>query len=649
MKKNIGKNTLGDGGKMSVQLRKFARSTHDLSYAWRNTQGVGTLVPFMHVLGLPGDTFDIDLEAEVMTHPTVGPLFGSFKLQVDVFECPMRLYISELHNNALGIGMKMSNVKTPKLEFLRGENNSERAIIPTSFSNSNILSYLGVRNVGVWSPHEMGGKVRINGLKLLSYIDIFKNYYANKQEEKYFFCNPARIKTITNTEDKEVFLPVSIPTQSQSQPDKYTTITFNKSINANFVRLKITHITNEKPIFLDGYVADTAYWKANGFAVIEPNLTETRWVRIINQNVADKNPSVLTEVINESVELESGILTEFDDLRENLLKTKGWVNTEGGGSYIDKLFNCDKGAATFSSALTTDLGGLFVKTHQSDLFNNWVNTEWVDGDNGINAITAIDTSSGSFNLDTLNLAKKVYNMLNRIAVSGGTYNDWIETVYTNDYVQRSEIPVYIGGMSKRIEFGSVVSTSATETEPLATLAGRGYTDGKKGGRMKFKCSEPCYIIGIVSITPYVDYYQGNSFDWDLDNLDELHKPQLDGIGWQDITTDLMNANTITWENGVAKRKSIGKTIAWANYMTAVNENHGNFCGNESFMVLNRDYKTKKETNFTETIINSSTYIDPADYNYIFADTSRNAMNFWVQMGVGLTARRKMSAKQIPIM
>ena len=66
--------------------------------------------------------------------------------------------------------------------------------------------------------------------------------------------------------------------------------------------------------------------------------------------------------------------------------------------------------------------GLLIKTYQSDLFNNWVSTEWIDGDNGVNAITAIDTSMGSFNIDTLNMSKKVYNMLNRIMLSGGSYS-----------------------------------------------------------------------------------------------------------------------------------------------------------------------------------------------------------------------------------
>ena len=52
MKVNIGKNTLGDNDKMSVSLREYGRSTHDLSSAWRSPMGVGTLVPFMKLIGL---------------------------------------------------------------------------------------------------------------------------------------------------------------------------------------------------------------------------------------------------------------------------------------------------------------------------------------------------------------------------------------------------------------------------------------------------------------------------------------------------------------------------------------------------------------------------------------------------------------------
>ena len=79
---------------------------------------VGTLVPFMSQIALPGDTWEINLNEKVLTHPTVGPLFGSYKLQLDIFTCPIRLYNSALHNNQLNVGLDMSKVKLPRFEVL---------------------------------------------------------------------------------------------------------------------------------------------------------------------------------------------------------------------------------------------------------------------------------------------------------------------------------------------------------------------------------------------------------------------------------------------------------------------------------------------------------------------------------------------------
>ena len=58
------------------------------------------------------------------------------------------------------------------------------------------------------------------------------------------------------------------------------------------------------------------------------------------------------------------------------------------------------------------------KTYDSDIYQNWVNTDWIDGSNGINEITAVNVADGKLTMDALNLAQKVYNMLNRIAISG---------------------------------------------------------------------------------------------------------------------------------------------------------------------------------------------------------------------------------------
>ena len=86
---------------------------------------------------------------------------------------------------------------------------------------------------------------------------------------------------------------------------------------------------------------------------------------------------------------------------------------------------------------------------------------------------AVDTSEGSFKIDALNLAQKVYNMLNRIAVSGGSYEDWQEAVYGEDAIRRAESPIYCGGLQSEIVFEEIVSTAAT-SDPLGTLALKGH-------------------------------------------------------------------------------------------------------------------------------------------------------------------------------
>jgi len=84
MNTSIGGDRLGSGNKQNVSFKNYERSTHDLSYIWRSSMASGTLVPFMSEVGLPGDSFEIDLNCDVLTLPTVGPLFGSYKVQLDV-------------------------------------------------------------------------------------------------------------------------------------------------------------------------------------------------------------------------------------------------------------------------------------------------------------------------------------------------------------------------------------------------------------------------------------------------------------------------------------------------------------------------------------------------------------------------------------
>ena len=659
MKVNIGKNTLGDSDKMSVSLKEYGRSTHNLSSAWRSPMGVGTLVPFMKILGLPGDTFNIDLDTQIMTHPTIGPLFGNFKFQADVFTCPIRLYNAMLHNNTLNIGLDMSKVKLPKAGMWLTNYKSGKA---------SIMEYMGIRK----QPRNSSLADRIgyfNIVPFLAYYDVFKNYYANKQEERFYVMGGSTVQNATTIVSGDFSGEVSYYANDTLVCKTETTVTITGTDLKieNIKKIKFTIDTEPIYVFIKNSAGQIIWDIVSAESkkiVIKSKLNY--YYQISRPLEIETGKSVTlkgaTENISQGTVAEaytsSFPLTEIDDLREYIL-SKGReeivINKESDEK-LKSLFiynvlfspNPEKDGTPQSIPPigTLEMGGLCLKTYQSDLFNNWVNKEWVDGDNGINAVTDVDVSSGKLNLDALNLAQKVYNMLNRIAISGGSYKDWIETVYTTDYYFRAETPVYEGGMSTTIDFEAVVSNSASTAsgveEPLGSLAGRGFNRGKKGGQIVIKCNEPCYIIGIASITPNVDYSQGN--DWDmmqLKTMDDLHKPQMDGIGYQDLLSNQMNGRANT-------NDAIGKQPAWLNYMTDVNKTYADFAAGEkeSYMVLNRIYDVNETTG---EITNPSTYISPKDYTYIFATNTDTNRDFWVQIGKRIIARRVMSAAQIPLM
>ena len=118
------------------------------------------IIKFMTKVALPGSVHEIDLSADVLTHPTVGPLFGSYKVQYDVFQIPVRLYQGKLHMNMINIGRDMSKVILPQVK-LKGENppvNADdyghRDYDNWQINPSSIFKYLGISGLGIKNNHE---------------------------------------------------------------------------------------------------------------------------------------------------------------------------------------------------------------------------------------------------------------------------------------------------------------------------------------------------------------------------------------------------------------------------------------------------------------------------------------------------------------
>lgn len=638
IRKNIGKNTIGDNNKMSVSLHDYNMSTHDLSTIVRNTQSPGTLVPNLCMVAQKGDTFDIDIDSNVLTHPTTGPLFGSFKLEHHVYTGPVRLYNSWLHNNRTKIGLNMKQVKLPQIKvgiktLLDTPSNEEKQWIQVN--PSCLLSYLGIRGYAN-TPSSGEAVISKNATPILTYFDIFKNYYANTQEENFYMIGGSPVLKVSingeNIPDND-----NIPSVLGEITSASAIIISPKTTTKQEVRFRIKTSTNAREQIVK--VDDLGDWDATGSDIrIETTKVMSTWY--ITAIYSTKRTS-----------LEKYPLENLDTIRDKILLTPGDTVFDITNENMSvEPFTKFKGRSPQGNLNTTNTQyGLCLKTYNSDIYQNWINTEWIEGVTGINEASAVDVADGKLSMDALNLAQKVYNFLNRIAISGGTYRDWLETVYTGgNYMERCETPMFEGGVSQEIVFQEVISNSASQDEPLGTLAGRGVTTGRqKGGHIRIKVTEPCYIMCICSITPRIDYGQGNTWDTYLETMDDWHKPALDGIGYQDS----LNGERAWWTDYISdetkslSKTAAGKTVAWINYMTNVNRTFGNFAPGmpESFMVLNRNYSMATNGQIEDL----TTYIDPVKFNYIFADTNLDAMNFWVQTKFDIKIRRLISAKQIP--
>ena len=651
--RTIGKNTLGDKNKMKVRLREYDMSSQNLSYVFRSTMGVGTLVPFMKIVCQKGDIFDIKLTNKTMTHPTLGPLFGSFKLQHFIFTAGFRLYNSWLHNNRTGIGMKMSDIKFP-LIYRSGTDDLKFNSKNNASSLYSYVGWKGSRDTSVTATTQK------NAVPILMYLDIFKNYFANTQEEKFYYISGSTEAKVTVDQQYQSKFTAQVGEDAEVSWDAPidNTATLEASDNirnyGDFWRSIIMKVYNPKTgssltVYINNATSNYSTKKITLDKIDAKELvgyTSIQGIYIKTPVFGDKTnyqklfSDSLGSILNEAK------LETLDNIRDEILKNPGNVALNmqlTSNEDVNNLFR------SVVRAQKNKLGGLVLKTYDSDIFNNWVKTDWIDGENGISKVTALKPDEdGTITMDALNLQQKVYNMLNRIAVSGGTYRDWLETVYTaGRYLDRPETPVFQGGMSQMIEFDEVVATTGNaEGQVLGELAGRGYSrQPNTSGRLHFQVEEPGYVMGIIAITPMVDYSQGNDFDLNIFTMDDLHKPALDGIGYQDLMNEQRAWWTAEQNRTDIKDTTPGKSVAWIDYMTNFNRTFGNFASGESedFMVLNRNYERDDENG----ISNGSTYINPQEHIDIFADTALDSQNFWVQTACEITRRGNYSAKQIP--
>ena len=393
----------------------------------------------------------------------------------------------------------MSDIKLP---MMKANTSGIETDAKTNISASALYKYLG------WSSSRRTGAgattgVLKNGVPLLMYLDIFKNFFANTQEKKFYMLKGAgEVKLNFTKTYKNLNDGVYIIGKNQETIKIANTTTIQAGLISNRYEGLWSSI-KVKILESDGGLYDKRLSQlttnANSATITLNNVSADPYATILQFFTTKETANFI------KTELSQYDLKVLDQIRDVILHNKGNETLSITGTNFGAENNGSAELSTFINDIilsqSNRLGGMLLKTYDSDIFNNWVQTDWIDGAGGITEITSIDITAndGKLTMDALNLQQKVYNMLNRIAVAGGTYRDWLETVYTaGKYLDRPETPVFIGGMTQYIEFDEVISKSATETtygsQPLGDIAaiGRG---GKpiNNGHIHYQCEEPGYI------------------------------------------------------------------------------------------------------------------------------------------------------------
>lgn len=580
-----------------ILVKKPRMSNFNMSKKVRTTMAPGCLYPIYNRHCLPGDKIEISLNSLVKTYPTLAPLMGSFKLQVDHFFVPWRLYVPPMRVNTRNELFPSPTADRDGRPATGPWNDGK--VAPSDFPlpywspqvlNTNLPSYGNVVNLPggladfLGIPPDMtvptnllsgdvadSNPLYLSALPYLAYWDIVRNYYVNDQENSAYYCAHNRLSGE----------PELRPMLLSRLDDFFRKCTSWYTGNSSSVPT---------------YTGDITYF----------------WSQVLGQ---DGTPEFLRPLYGFSSD-----------------------NTDARGNN----------------------NGLFLRTYPPDRMTSWLDksgydvSQWgsrVQVTNG-----SVPGSSGSpttpyFTNDQMIYASKLGKLLNRNLLAGGRYADWLRSQFGVTTMKDLDIPQYLGDSDTEVLFEDILSTAQTDGADLATRAGTGIGVMHTGKRYCNVTEHGTYMI-IASLVPNVDYYQDLHREWRKTMFSDCYVPALGQIGMQDLQVyemEAVHAASSNVDTGDQWRLEydggLFKQPAWIEYMTDWNRCHADFTSTLRYWTLSRTFAVPESEEYP--LRNFSSYVSPWLYNYAFADTSPDAHNFQVQFKIDAKFKRCIGKRVMP--
>lgn len=281
---------------------------------------------------------------------------------------------------------------------------------------------MGLGGVGRYAdPAQPTVQRKFNANPILAYYDIFKNYYSNKQEENAYVIatDPQYTTEILNKSTVTTAHGQKSPNGTPSTlTNAYVEITSNDNPSGTYqyaiIEVRGQNLMYENKLAFEMNTTNTAAKDPNdtNYWLIQSSSNTSVKLRAANETITLQAPYAIgkeitvSEIISQTgIQLQPFALKNIDNMRKNLLTS--W---DLGEEYvIDETYEDLPYSAITQitedgyTKNTNPMQGLVVKCYQSDMFTNWLDSEWVAK---VTEYSKVQVNNGAFSMDMLNLAKR---------------------------------------------------------------------------------------------------------------------------------------------------------------------------------------------------------------------------------------------------
>ena len=250
------------------------------------------------------------------------------------------------------------------------------------------------------------------------------------------------------------------------------------------------------------------------------------------------------------------------------------------------------------------------------------------------------TSANAITVDDLRLAFAFQKMLERDAIYGSRYNEYLYGHFgehiPDAYIQ---FPQYLGGGRTPLNIVQVAQTSqGTEESPLGNVGAYSWTNGRTGYARKFK--EHGIVMTVACLRYRHTYQQGIAKKWRRKVREDFYDPLFSTIGQQPVyTTELYGMST------VPKDSVFGYREAWSELRSIPNTISGEMRSGATNSLDIWHFADNYSS--APTLSQSFTEETPAYVDRTLSVPSSSQDNFILNFYFDMSAVRKMPVYSMP--